>query len=138
MKKAITVPLMILVLFSGISLKYSAHLCGGAVVATMFSLKDEVAKCSMDDNNGLNPGVDQFKTGCCDNLIAYLQIKTNFIPSTISNIEKINALKYFSFIPYFTPVTKSIIHYSVNTGLWPPGRNQVSTDSPEALCIFRI
>jgi hypothetical protein len=138
MKKVAALPLIFLILFSGISLKYSAHMCGGTVVATLFSLKDEAARCSMEDDNQENTGSDLFKTGCCENINAYLQFRTNYVQTSVLSVEKINVSKYFSFIPFIMPVTETISRSSAITGIWPPGRNPYITCSPEALCIFRI
>ncbi len=138
MKNVVTLPLIFLILFSGISLKYSAHMCGGTVVATLFSLKDEVARCSMEDDNLVNTGSDLIKKGCCKNVNAYLQLKTNYLQTSVLTVEKINVSKYSSFIPYIMPVTETISRNSAITGIWPPGRNPYNAYSPEALCIFRI
>ena len=138
MKKAAAIPLLILVLFSGISINYSAHLCCGSVVSTKLSLKGEIASCGMEDQKTELGGIVSFKTHCCDNLIAGFQLKTNYLPSSVKTLEKISISNSVSFIPYPYPVAEELILINSFASSSPPGRNCFYSLTPETLHVFRI
>ncbi len=139
MKRAVTLLLMIiLVLFSGISIKYSAHFCSGTVVATMFSLKGGTATCGMEDENGSNTVTDLFKTHCCDNVSASLQFKINYIPSSVYTIGNLTLQGHHSFLPYISSIGNSLVYYTTTGNIRPPGSRNFDPCTPESLCILRI
>lgn len=127
-----------LVLFSGISIKYSAHLCGGNVVSTMFSLNGQSATCGMEDRSTGETGAYLFKSHCCDNLGTTLQLNTNYIPSAIYSDGSISLHHEFSFIPFLLPLSRSINLCTTGSSTRPPGGSIHDLCLPESLCNLRI
>jgi hypothetical protein len=138
MKKALAIPLILMILFSGITVKFSVHLCSGNIVATKFSLKGDIASCGMESPGPSRSGVDLFRTHCCDNLIASFQLKTNYVASSALSIETISFSDNFSFVPYIIPDTPEFCIRQTSSNTGPPGLISSGLPSPVSLHKLRI
>ena len=48
MKRIVSIPLLFIILFSGINVKFASHYCGGNFSGTKVSLTGELATCGME------------------------------------------------------------------------------------------
>lgn len=138
MKRLLSVPLIFLIFFSGIGLRYSAHLCGGNVVSTKFSLKDDVATCGMENSNPEKPGNFRIESRCCDNLIADLLLKTNYLPSSVTKLQILSFTDSFSFSSYCLPESQPSFLNPPLSKSAPPGGKYSNIISPSEFRILRI
>ncbi|MFZ0283138.1 MAG: hypothetical protein WAL29_15920, partial [Bacteroidales bacterium] len=65
MKRILSIPLVLLIAFSGISLKLATHYCGGNVVDTKVSLSGRHATCGMEHRGDFNNEVT-LRSICCE------------------------------------------------------------------------
>lgn len=137
-KKVLSVQLAVLLLFAGISIRYSAHLCGGNLVATGLSLKDEVASCGMEEKSQTVPGIYHLRNHCCDILTATIILRTNFIPSSIFAVETVSFPDSFNFIPFHLTAAQDAFISQVYNDAWPPGHDFSNLYSSRTIRILRI
>lgn len=137
MKKILTIPLIFLVLFSGISINVAAHFCGGMFVMNKVSLSGELASCGMDETNNKTNG-DVISGHSCENILTTYTLSGNFMPSEAKSVD---AAKYIINTLSF-PLEKSpAILISTAVSLLcnrPPGNYNPYRVKREVICVFRI
>jgi len=138
MKKIISIPLIILLLSTGVSVKVATHYCGGHVAATKVSLTGELATCGMESTENGNSSQETLKKHCCDDVISAYSFDNNYVPSFFS-VEK----PFQHIISLFIlPVDLTIGQYkNLNAALnniKPPGNYFYNSTDLPVLCIFRI
>jgi hypothetical protein len=138
MRKALTIPLILALLFSGIAVKYSIHLCGGEIVSAKFSLRGNVATCNMELADISIPGLDLIKTHCCDSIATFFQLKTNYVPSSTYELEPVVNSVGFSFTEYLFSETPILITGQSYDKKGPPGWSFQSTLTPVFIHNLRI
>ena len=138
MKSIISIPLIVLILFTGISVKFTTHFCGGYVAATKVSLTGELATCGMErpsDNNSLQ---DTYNNNCCDDITSAYSICNNFFASSYnfddSGRQVINMIE----VPVGYLSNQETISNTSNNDIRPPGTNHPNSVDRPVLCIFRI
>jgi hypothetical protein len=138
MKFFLSIPLSLLILFSGINIRYAAHFCGGNFVATKISLSGELATCGMETREGNNSSLMTFKSHCCEDITSDYVVSNSYIPSTPvidTPVQKVVETQFY-------PAEKLIIcQYPftyLHTDIKPPGNTGSIADSQPVLCIFRI
>ena len=115
------------------------HYCGGNEVATKVSLSGELASCDMECS-GIElplPGTN-FKNHCCDDVLTYCGIESNYEPSS-------------SFVPvsyqYNCQILSLPVRFSANSNsdlipfysnLSPPGVLLSANVELTGICVFRI
>ncbi|MGB8489749.1 MAG: hypothetical protein WCE64_01690 [Bacteroidales bacterium] len=133
----LSVVLAAFILFSGISLNYSAHYCEGKVVSTRISLGNQPASCGMEQS-GSRSGGDQLSDNCCETVAASFAISINYTSSTfdlrIPSATTLNSLFSAALIPSYSNL-KSEEEFNTAS---PPGFLHPERNSTESLCIFRI
>jgi hypothetical protein len=137
-KRILSIPLILLIVFSGINVRFATHYCGGSVAATKVSLNGELATCGMEKPSGNNLLQDIYTKQCCDDITSAYSICNNYIPSSYSNNEVGQQVLSFSYIPYHNLISEEIIINSLNTTIRPPGTSLPNKVSLPYLCIFRI
>ncbi len=138
MKTLISIPLIILILFTGISVKFATHYCGGYVAATKVSLTGELATCGMErpsDNNSLQ---DTYNNNCCDDITSAYSICNNYISSSYFVNDPGQQVTYVIDVPADYMSNQEIIINTSNNNIKPPGTNYPNSVTLPALCIFRI
>jgi hypothetical protein len=138
MKLFLSIPLSLLILFSGINIRYAAHFCGGNVVATKISLSGELATCGMEPKDGNNSSLMTIKSNCCEDITSEYTINNTYVPS-ITAIDlpgqKIIDHRFFSADHLITNGYPVIIFFIYTR---PPGNINSKTDLVSVLCTFRI
>ncbi len=137
-KTILSIPLIILILFSGISIKFAAHYCGGSVAATKISLSGELATCGMEHQSGNNIIQYAYRDKCCNDVTSAYSICNIYYPS--SNFFKVPVQQVLSMIivPSAYLINQEIIINTTNINVRPPGTSFPNSVSRPSICIFRI
>ena len=138
MKTILSIPLIILILFSGITFNFATHYCGGNVAATMVSLTGEPATCGMEKGPADNSLTVKFKNHCCDNVTSAYSICNDYFPSVFNVEDPIQNLISIIVIPFDYLSSTKFLNNSPNTNIRPPGCYTPNSVTLPDLCIFRI
>lgn len=138
MRLLLSIPLILLLLFSGVKVKFAAHYCGGHVVATKVTLNGELATCGMEMPTDVKTTENSITNHCCDDVTSEYSINNNYFPSTFS-VEKSFPQVINLFIADLDCYDdqESIISTTTKNNRPPGTKNLDSFDQP-VLCIFRI
>jgi hypothetical protein len=138
MKTVLSIPLILLIIFSGISVTFATHYCGGSVADTRVSLNGKLATCGMEqqlDNNLLK---NIFTSKCCDDIATTYSICNNYIPSSYLFNEPGQKPVSNLFVRHNSFVSHKIIINTAKRNEKPPGINVPNLLSRPALCVFLI
>ena len=128
---------MFLILFSGLTVSFSTHYCGGAIAASKVSLTGELANCGME--NPVNNKKELiFASHCCDDVTSLYSIGNDYVHSVL-NFEGagIQVLHLFE-LPGLHAVSDESSAAALLKNKRPPGLNNPNSVNREAICIFRI
>lgn len=138
MRKFLSIPLLVLILFSGLTVNIATHYCGGNPVASRVSLSGELANCGMEQGNGEKSSQESITNHCCDNVLASYSFNNKFVPSYhfLGNPDyqiievAYNTSDYSTLKDNFKLISEEIIK--------PPGISTNENTIQELLCIFLI
>jgi hypothetical protein len=139
MKRLISIPLILLLTFSGISVTLAKHYCGGYLASSKLSLNGELASCGME-GEGLShhsTGI-HLKTHCCDHVVTSIGIFNKYVPS-FSFVHELfqNKIKVFN-TPVSLTILSSDVLLSVYTNVIPPGALKSTNVDLSDICVLRI
>ena len=138
MKRLVSIPLIFLILFSGVSVKIASHYCGGYVAATKVSLSGELATCGMEKPENDNSYQETFSKHCCDDVTASFSISNIYLASFFSIDDTEQHIIDLEFSPTDLSSNNEPAINIYSNNIKPPGAiSLISTDQP-VLCIFRI
>ena len=139
MKRIVSIPLMILILFSGISINVASHYCGGNLASSKVSLKGELASCGMEHQSGTGSFGDQISKHCCEDVIHSFTLSTNYIPSTFLRITDAGNAPFSAFIVYDLPLFhREIFGSLISETKLPPGTYTPVCVEQQVICVFKI
>lgn len=138
MKTILSIPLIILLLFSGVIVNFASHSCEGSIVATKISLTGEVATCGMENAVETHSSVVEITKHCCDNIVSAYSICNNYFPSSFNIEDPSPQVLPFFIIPFDNSFHPELTNNIPNTNIRPPGFNTANSTSLPALCVFRI
>ena len=138
MKTFLSIPLAILVLFSGTNVYYAAHYCGGSLIETKISLSGKLATCGMESTSDTKPAELLFKNHCCDDVTACYAICNKYLSSSFDIKEPGQKVISLTFIPVDFIINQEFINTDYYTEIKPPGANYPNSVARPYLCIFRI
>jgi len=135
MKKVFTILFIIVVLLSGMTIRYSAHYCQGTFIASRISITGDNASCGMNLEKSESKEV-QFSNLMCVNEIASYTFSDNYIYS----FQVQDAGKHLQDIELPLVITPKInlIPASPEFKQIPPGSPGPLKAVSEVLCVFRI
>jgi hypothetical protein len=138
MRKTLSIPLIVLILFSGISIKVATHYCMGSVFGTKISLTGQLATCGMEHDQDNNSSQQSITNECCADVMSAYTLSTNYLgtPFQINN-PHLNGTD-FIFAPVNTHTIEAITVVPSYTNLHPPGMNDLYHPAIQTLCVFRI
>ena len=138
MKILISIPLIILLFFSGVSVKFATHYCHGNVAATQISFSGELATCGMEELKDICSSQETFGMHCCEDVRSSYSISNIYIPSTFT-IEApiVQDIKNFA-IPADYHNAQFASDFNHTRIIRPPGTFQIDCLDPQVLCVFRI
>jgi hypothetical protein len=139
MKRIVAIPLLFLILISGIRVQIASHYCGGNYIGSKVSLNGEKASCGMEPQNSNHSSESLIKRHCCEDVITSLSISTNFVPSTavpaqFSGQETIPISLFHSELFAGREAGLSLMAGILS----PPGALNRTGIEQQVLCIFRI
>lgn len=139
MKRIISIPLMILILFSGIRVNIASHYCGGNFASSKVSLNGELASCGMEHQSGTKSPFDQISRHCCEDVIHAVKLNSNYVHSSCLHLSDQGQEIIHLFTTGDRLILNKKIFGSVASGTKrPPGRyNPVSVEQ-QVICIFQI
>jgi hypothetical protein len=129
---------MILVLFTGINVKFATHYCGGQVAGTKVSLTGELASCGMETDSDNNTHQQAINYHCCDNSVPEYSICNNYFGSSYKIEEPVSQSNE---LPFLQPVDFSKSELSIPVSfieIKPPGIFCPNSVDHPVICIFRI
>lgn len=138
MKAILSIPLIILILFSGISVKFATHFCGGYVAATKISLTGELATCGMERPSDSNSLQNTYKNKCCEDVTSAYAIGNNYIPSYCFLKELGQHVINLIAVPAGYLSNQEIVINTSYENIRPPGNHHPNSVDQLVLCIFRI
>jgi hypothetical protein len=139
MKTIISIPLALLILFTGINVNIASHYCGGNLSAVKVSLNGELASCGMEQQSGEKPAEDLFSRHCCDDVISSFSISTNYVPAPFCFIMFAGLEINHTFITQDQLFISLPVHANVFSGSRrPPGGFSSSDVEQQVICIFQI
>jgi hypothetical protein len=139
MKKFLTIPLALLILFSGMHFTVATHYCGGHIAATKLSFSGKQATCGMiQSHQSENPAETQISSKCCDDKIAVYKIDNDYSPSAFhfKNISQ-NILQEF-LVPQGFLFHSPISLLAIPTNVSPPDCFAANAVRMADICVFRI
>lgn len=138
MRKLLSIPLAVLILFSGLTVNIATHYCGGSPVATRVSLTGELASCGMEQGKPEKSPQGSITNHCCDNVISSYSFNNKFVPSYSSLSYPVPHLSDGATLTFGTSGLKDNFKLISEEVIRPPGINIQSQYRQEFLCIFRI
>jgi hypothetical protein len=138
MKTVLSIPLIILLTFSGISVKFAAHYCGGTVAATKISLTGEPATCGMEKPFVSHSILSIYTNKCCEDVVSAYSLCNNYIASSSLICDSGQNIISIMFSSFPDQVSQQISHNSSDTNVRPPGAYFPNQVSRSVLCVFII
>jgi hypothetical protein len=134
MRKVLTIPVLILILFSGITVNLAFHYCGGHLADKKISLSGVLASCGMETEN--NDDQTTIKSICCENSFSSYTFNNIYIPSV--PVKSIHEVQEF---PVTDIILSTVAEESFFSGVLPvkpPGTFSPSIVELDVICILRI
>jgi len=138
MRKLLSIPLAVLILFSGLTVNIAAHYCGGSLVATRVSLSGELATCGMEKGNAENSAQESITNHCCDNVVSTCSFNNKYLPSNSLLSIPVTQIADAADLIAVNSVLKINFKLISEEIIRPPGISGHSHSRQEFLCIFRI
>jgi hypothetical protein len=135
MKKVVSIPLIILILFSGITINLASHYCMDSLVSSKLSFSGKLATCGMEDHGIRKDGINPENT--CSNISHSYTFSTNYVPSFEKNVVKI--IPVVSFVLTITAILSDDTVSGIdNFFIQPPGSFSPNNVDREIICVYRI
>ncbi len=139
MKRLISIPLLVMILFTGINIDIASHYCGGRLAATKISLTGEPATCGMEEHSVANTPNGSITKHCCDNVILSMSIGLNYVPSAnLSVSDNTPGLNHFYIAPEGSIRDQGRLPSYLFSIIRPPGNFIPNDVEQQSICIFRI
>jgi hypothetical protein len=138
MKTLLSIPLVILILFTGINVEFSTHYCGGSVAAIKISLNGEIATCGMESGIDNYSAQQILRNHCCDNIASIYSICNIFSSSSFNIEEQGSSFTNLLFSSVAYKCDFDIPDITIFNKIKPPGNYYQNRVDLPVLCIFRI
>jgi hypothetical protein len=135
MKKVFTILFIIVVLLSGMTVRYSAHYCQGSFIASKLSLSGKNADCGMDHHKSESKDA-RIADLMCVNEITNFSLSSDYVYAP----QAYDSGKDFQLTDFPALVLPQInsIPASPEFIQFPPGTPGLAKAECEVLCVFRI
>lgn len=139
MKRIISIPLILLILFTGININVASHYCCGHHSATKVSFSGKLASCGMEDQTGIKSDQDLISNHCCEDIISSWSISTNYVSSSCPCPPDSGQEISHSYIIQSSLIISQDIPVSAISGnKKPPGTFSPVDVEQQVICIFQI
>lgn len=136
MRKVFSILLIVMILFSGITINLASHYCGGAVIGTKLSFSGDLAGCGMEHSQS-SSGIS-LSNNCCDDVKEEYTLNNTYVASSF----QLNDLHLFSFLITYmkdqAEAAKKASSFLSEIYTRPPGAYIPNEVDRELICIFRI
>jgi len=139
MKKGTSISLALLMIAAMFHFSVATHFCGGKLASSKVSLTGKLANCGMEDTDMqvLLSGIN-FSKHCCDDVVTYYGIDSNYIPSFSYFPESFQHNFQIFSIPAENPPYSVAVLSSHYINLCPPGALMSTCVDLSGICVFRI
>ena len=139
MKKVVSISLAFLMLAAVLHLSVAKHYCGGKLAASKISISGKLATCGMEaDIIGNPPQGTNLRSHCCDNVLIFYGINSNYFPSFSYVPESYQDIFQVFMIPAGLAVHSSTSIKSIYTSVSPPDVLLSTSVDLSDICVFRI
>jgi hypothetical protein len=139
MKKIVAIPLLLVILLSGINVQIASHYCRGNFSGSKVSLDGQLASCGMEVQSRNISSEEMISSHCCSDVISSLVISTNYISSATGDIpEPRQEIINISFINNELLASQDAFLPLASGNARPPGTFNCAGIEQQVLCIFRI
>jgi hypothetical protein len=134
MRKVLTIPVIILILFSGITVNLAFHYCGGQLADKKISLAGNLASCGMKTvPNDNQTSINSF---CCENSFSSYTFNNTYLPPVPAKND--HEIQEFPVTDIILPAKTEELFTSCEIPLRPPGIFSPSYVELDVICILRI
>jgi hypothetical protein len=134
MRKVVAIPVIVLILFSGITVNLAFHYCGGQLADRKISLSGNPASCGMETET--NDHKTSIKSFCCANSLSSYTLNNIYLPSApVKNGLEVQEFPVTDII--LSAVSEDSLH-SCELPVRPPGTIPPSRVELDVICILRI
>jgi hypothetical protein len=138
MRKVLSIPLIILILGSGMTLNVATHYCGGVVAATRVSFSSRLASCGMETPAVNKLTADAISKHCCEDKISAYSFDTNYVPSCYFVVNPDLHVVHYEYVTA-AYVTGQVLDKLVSEKIIrPPGTYNNASSVIQVICVFRI
>jgi len=138
MKKVLSIPLILLILVTGVNVNFATHYCHGYVAATKVSLTGELATCGMENTSPIHSSEISLSNDCCNDTLSIYSIDNNYTPSSSFIPELCQVLiQVYTVTNVITAVPSDVLN-SQFTNESPPGALMSTSVDISAICVYLI
>lgn len=139
MKKVISISLVIMMITAMLNISIATHYCGGKEVASKISLSGKLANCGMEGSEKELPlSGTNFTKHCCDDVVTFCGIDSNFTPSFSLIPDSYNYNFQILSISAGKAVNSPEVSKSQYTNIIPPWSLMSTNVDLSCICVFRI
>jgi hypothetical protein len=138
MKTILSIPLIIVLLFSGININFASHYCSGYLAGSRVSFNGELATCGMETTSDVKPDHNIITNHCCDDIVSIYSISNNYFPSSFNIGEPSQQIISIFFNSPDYLENQVLMNIISNREIRPPGSNYPNSVLLSSICIFRI
>jgi hypothetical protein len=139
MKKIIPISLTILMLTAMLHISVAKHYCGGKIAASKISLSGELASCGMKADIIENPLQEtNLRSHCCDNVLIFYGISSNYFPSFSFIQESFQHTFPFLLTSLGLPAQSLAVLIPLYKDVSPPDALMSTNVDLSNICVFRI
>jgi len=139
MKKVISISLTLLMLIALLHFSVATHYCMGKIASSKISLSGELATCGMENDENQQPQTGtHLGSDCCDNVLVFCGIYSNYFPSFSFVPESYNNNFQVFSLPASLTICSLTSSKSIYTSINPPGVSASNNVDLSAICVFRI
>jgi hypothetical protein len=139
MKRLVAIPLLLMMLFSGVTVQIASHYCKGSYSGSKVSLDGKLASCGMEDMSVTHSSEDIISSHCCSDVISSVAFSTNYISSACTDLpDPRQEINHFSLLSNELIASREICFPLASDSVRPPGLLNCTSIEQQVLCIFRI
>jgi hypothetical protein len=138
MRSVLFIPVLLLMLLTGIRIDITTHYCSGHVAARAISFEGKTASCGMEAKPTNNLYSATFSKHCCYDVMTSCMLGSKYFPTLFSSIQPdINQVN-LTWFNYNSDTDYSAVLQQMERSDRPPGPNFPGSVSRPFICIFRI
>jgi hypothetical protein len=139
MKKIVAISLMLMILFSGISINIASHYCGGNYKGTEVSFSGKLASCGMEEMVATHSYQEVFQRHCCENVVSSVKLSGNYLPVSFSHHNAPSReIVHIYAVPHYLFSGSELAVYPCMDGKSPPGFFSPVNVEQQVICVFLI